>query len=144
MNKYLKIVFFGFLVWLIPFIASLFFYTSGGKLIIDIFLFKAIMLVVGSISGAVLLVYYFKKVHTDYFKEGIIVGLLWFVVNILLDLVILVPMSGMSIVDYFTRIGIGYFVIPVMCITVGTALANGSKEEVSNSPKFDAQQIKDL
>ena len=129
MNKYLKIAFFGFLVWLIPFLASLFFYTSGGKLIIDIFLFKAIMIVIGSISGAVLLIYYFKKVRTGHFKEGIIVGLLWFGINILLDLVILIPMSGMSVADYFTRIGIGYIVIPVMCITVGTALANGSKEE---------------
>ena len=131
MNKYLKIAFFGFLVWLIPFVASLFFYTSGGKLIIDIFLFKAIMIVIGSVSGAVLLVHYFKKVHAAYFKEGIIVGILWFGINILLDLVILVPMSGMPIWDYFTRIGISYIVIPVMCVTVGTALANRWHEETT-------------
>jgi len=129
MNKYLKIAFFGFLVWLIPFVASLFFYTSGGKLIIDIFLFKAIMIVVGSVSGAVLLVYYFKKVHMDYFKEGIILGVVWFGINILLDLMVLVSIFGMPIADYFTRIGIGYFVIPVMCITVGTALSNVGKED---------------
>lgn len=134
MNKYLKILIFGFLVWLIPFIASLFFYTSGGKLIIDVFLFKAIMIIVGSVSAAFLLVYYFKKIHTSYLKEGIIVGLLWFGINILLDLLILVPMSGMSIADYFTRIGLSYIVIPVMCITVGTALSNGSKEGTVKIP----------
>ncbi|HMK53729.1 MAG TPA: hypothetical protein VK444_03020 [Methanobacteriaceae archaeon] len=130
MNKYLKIVFFGFLVWLIPFVASLFFYTSGGKLIIDIFLFKAIMIVIGSISGAILLILYFKKIHTDYFKEGIILGVVWFSINILLDLLVLVSIFGMPIADYFTRIGVGYIVILVMCITVGTALANNCKEKL--------------
>jgi hypothetical protein len=129
MNKYLKIAFFGFLVWLIPFLASLFFYTTQGKLTIDIFLFKAIMIVVGSISGAVFLIYYFKKIHTNYFKEGIIVGVLWFGINIILDLLVLVSIFGMPILDYFTRIGVGYFVIPVMCITVGMALGNRSKDE---------------
>ncbi len=129
MNRYLKMALFGFLVWLIPFIASLFFYTADGKLIIDVFLFKSIMIVVGSISGAVLLIYYFKKVHTNYFKEGIIVGLLWFSINILLDLLVLVPMSGMSIADYFAQIGLRYIMIPVMCITVGTVLANGEVME---------------
>lgn len=124
MNKYLKIAFFGFLVWLIPFVASLLFYTAEGKIIIDIFLFKAIMIVIGSISGAVLLILYFKKIRTDYFKEGIIVGLLWFGINILLDLLVLVMIFRMPATDYFTRIGVGYIVIMVMCITVGTALSN--------------------
>lgn len=124
MNKYLKNVLYGFLAWLIPFLASFFFYTKEGELTIDVFLFKSIMIVVGSFSAAVLLVSYFKKINEAYFKEGIITGIIWFGINILLDLLILIPMSGMSIAEYFTRIGIGYLVIPVMCITVGTALKN--------------------
>jgi len=124
MNKYLKIILYGFIAWLIPFIVSFLFYTREGKLIIDVRFFKSIMVVVGSITAALLLIYYFKKINKDYFKEGIIVGLIWFIINIVLDLVVLIPMSKMSIPDYFTQIGLGYIVIPVMCIMVGAILAN--------------------
>lgn len=124
MNKYLKNILYGFLAWLIPFLASFFFYTKEGELTIDVFLFKSIMIVVGSISASILLVSYFKKINEAYLKEGIITGVIWFGLNILLDLLILIPMSGLSIADYFTQIGIRYIVIPAMSITVGTALKN--------------------
>ncbi len=123
-NKYLRSVLYGFLVWLIPFVASIFFYTREGGLTIDVFLFKTIMIVIGSISAAFLLVFYFKTINTGYFKEGISAGIIWFSVNILLDLVVLIPMSGMPVADYFTQIGLRYLAIPAMCIAVGTSLAN--------------------
>lgn len=124
MNKYLRNILYGFLAWLIPFVASIFFYTKDGKLTIDVFLFKSIMIFVGSICGSILLVSYFKKINDAYLKEGIIAGVIWFGMNILLDLLILVPMSRMSIANYFTQIGIRYLVIPAMSITVGTILTN--------------------
>jgi hypothetical protein len=124
MNKFVKNIFYGFLAWLIPFVASFFFYTSEGKLTVDLSFFKCIMIVVGSISAAALLISYFKKIDSGYMKEGIVVGVTWFSINILLDLLILVPMSGMTVADYFMKIGLGYIVIPAMSITVGTALEN--------------------
>lgn len=124
MKKYLKNLFYGFLAWLIPFAASFFFYTKEGNLTINIFLFKSIMIVVGFVSAAFLLVSYLRKVNDHYFKEGIIVGLIWFGVNILLDMLILIPESGMSILDYFAQIGLRYLVIPAMSAMIGAALAN--------------------
>jgi hypothetical protein len=124
MNKYLKNVLYGFLAWLIPFIAAFLFYTRDGKLTIDIFLFKSIMIVVGSTTAAFLLVSYFKKINAEYLKEGILVGVIWFAVNILLDVLVLIPMSGMSISNYFTQIGLKYLAIPAMSIAVGASLAN--------------------
>ncbi|NJD51451.1 MAG: hypothetical protein FIB07_01125 [Candidatus Methanoperedens sp.] len=124
MNKYVKNVLYGFLAWLIPFVASFFFYSREGKLTIDIFLFKSIMIIVGSFSAAILLISYFRNVNVDYLKEGIIVGVVWFGINIVLDLLILIPMSGMSITDYFMQIGLRYLAIPAMSIAVGTALEN--------------------
>lgn len=124
MNKYLKNIAYGFLSWLIPFVASLFFYTKEGVLTIDVFLFKSIMIVVGSITAGFLLVSYFKSINSEYYKEGIVVGFTWFAINILLDLLILVQISGMSITDYFSQIGLRYIVIPVMTITIGAALNN--------------------
>ena len=81
------------------------------------------MFAVGSVTAGLLLIYYFKNININYLKEGIILGLSWFAISILLDFLVLIPMSGMSIADYFTRIGLSYVVIPVMCITVGTALS---------------------
>jgi hypothetical protein len=124
MNKYVRNVLYGFLAWLIPFVASFFFYSREGKLTIDIFLFKSIMIVIGSFSAAILLISYFRNINVDYLKEGIIVGLMWFGISIVLDLLILIPMSGMSIMDYFMRIGLSYLAIPAMSIAVGTALEN--------------------
>jgi len=124
MNKHIRNILYGFLVWLIPFVASIFFYSKEGGLTIDVFLFKSIMIVIGSISAAFLLISYFKNININYIKEGIIVGIVWFAINILLDLLVLIPMSGMSVEDYFTQIGIRYLVLPVMSIMIGKALAN--------------------
>ena len=124
MKKYQRNILYGFLAWLIPFVASFFFYTREGELTIDIFFFKSIMIVVGTFSAAILLVSYFKNINADYLKEGVIIGLTWFAISILLDLLVLIPMSGMSIVDYFAQIGIRYLAIPAMCIAVGAALEN--------------------
>lgn len=123
-KKYLKNVAYGFLSWIVPFVASLFFYTSDGELAIDIFLFKSIMIVVGSITAAFLLISYFKGIGTDYLKEGVTLGLTWLFINLLLDMIVLVAMFGMPAGNYFTQIGLRYLVIPVMTITVGAALQN--------------------
>ena len=122
MNKNLRNICYGFLSWVIPFAIAFLFYTREGKLIIDVFLFKSIMIVVGSISAAILLIYYFKKLDKEYLKEGVIVGFSWLVINLLLDILVLIPMSGMNISDYFAQIGLRYIVIPVMCIMVGVLL----------------------
>ena len=124
MKKYQRNILYGFLAWLIPFVASFLFYTGEGELSIDIFLFKSIMIVVGTFSAAILLVSYFKNINADYLKEGVIIGLTWLAISILLDLLVLIPMSGMSIADYFAQIGIRYLAIPAMCIAVGAALEN--------------------
>ena len=124
MDKNIRKILYGFLAWLIPFVTAFFFYSKEGGLVIDLFLFKSIMIVVGAISGAFLLVSYFKRIHVNYLMEGIIVGLTWFVINILLDLLVLVPMSEMSYADYFAQIGLRYLIVPVMSIMVGAALAN--------------------
>lgn len=123
-KKCFKTVLYGFWAWLIPFVASFFFYTREGGLSIDIFLFKSIMIVVGTISAAFLLVSYFKKIESNFIQEGIVVGIVWLVMNLSLDLLVLIPLSGMSVSDYFIQIGLRYLAMPAMSIAVGTAIAN--------------------
>ncbi|MBN2511151.1 MAG: hypothetical protein JXB03_12805 [Spirochaetales bacterium] len=122
MKLYLKSTLLGFLAWLIPFVMSFPFYSKDG-LVIDVFLFKSIMIVIGAVSGAILLVLYFGSIKESFIKEGAIAGLVWFAINILLDIAVLLPMSGMGIGQYFAEIGLRYLVMPAMSISIGVSLA---------------------
>ena len=119
MKKLSRIGFLGFLTWLVPFVVSIFFFSREGQLLIDMFLFKTIMIVVGSVFGALMLIVYFKKVVRGYFREGVIVGLAWLAINWVLDFAVLLPMSGMSVGTYFIQIGLRYLVLPIMSISMG-------------------------
>jgi hypothetical protein len=120
MKKYLRAGVFGVLTWLIPFVVALFFYTREGQLTINETTFKTIMIVVGAVTGAFLLVLYFKKIEQNFLTAGIIIGILWFAINILLDLLVLVPMSKMPIGTYFLHIGLRYLNIPIMSTVMGS------------------------
>lgn len=122
MNSIVKAFLFGFLSWLIPFISSFPFYSKEAGLLIDVFLFKSIMIIVGAVTGAFLMVLYFKNVNKKYLKEGLLLGLIWFVLNIGLDMLVLVPMAKITISSYFMGIGIRYLVIPIFSITIGYLL----------------------
>ncbi|MBA2862869.1 hypothetical protein [Methanococcus maripaludis] len=120
--NYLKCGFFGLLTWLIPFVLSFLFYSESEGLLIDIFLFKSIMIVVSGLVGVSLLIIYFKDIHKDYLIEGIFVGVSWLVINLILDILILIPMSGMTFIDYFSQIGLRYLIIPTISIAMGFLL----------------------
>ena len=113
---------FGFLVWLIPFIIAITFYSRDGQPLIDIFLLKSIMIVAGSITGAIFLILYFKKVTKNYLREGLIVGLIWLAINWILDFIVLVPMAKMDIGTYFIQVGLRYLTIPIFSISIGFLL----------------------
>lgn len=119
MKKNIKLLLFGFLTWLIPFVISFLFYSRDGKLLIDFSIFKIVMFFSASITASILLIKYFKTIKKDFLKESIIVGVLWLIINLILDILILIPISKMSLNDYFTQIGIIYIIIPVMSITTG-------------------------
>ncbi|MBI3259932.1 MAG: hypothetical protein HYZ54_10725 [Ignavibacteriae bacterium] len=112
-------IFLGFLSWLIPFAVSFLFFKPGGELIVEYGTFKSIIMVVGVISGCYLLFRYFKMVDNDFIRNGVIVGLSWFVINIMLDVIILVPIMKTTFMNYFMTIGLSYISIPVISITIG-------------------------
>jgi hypothetical protein len=120
MKKLLKIVFLGFLVWLICFIIGFIVWPLHES---NFMLFKSIMIVSSTIVGILLLAFYFKKISANYIKEGIVVGITWFVVNIVLDLIVLVGILKSPLVEYLISPGIGYLNIPVMSIGIGYILS---------------------
>ena len=126
-------VVYGFLVWLIPFAVS---FMAFPLLAVDYsFPFNTLMIVVGGITGVALLVKYFRRVTQYHLSEGIAVGVTWFVINVALDLVVLIPATTalnqgqtlepwqvLTYANYFPRIGLRYLLIPITAIGFGFAL----------------------
>ena len=129
MNKklFFRNILFGFLSWLIPFAASFLFYKPGGELVVSYSTFKTVIMLVGVVTGCYLLFRYFKLVNENFIRYAAIAGFSWFAINIILDIVILVPIMKTTVADYFMSIGLSYFAIPVISITIGYLLDNKVK-----------------
>lgn len=122
MNKTVKLLLLGLLIWIVPFIAAFFFFDKTGQIAVDMYLFKTIMILIGGLTGAFAIVVYFKKVQSGFLNQGIIIGIIWFALNFILDILVLLPLSGMSFSDYVVQIGLRYLLIPIMSIMAGILL----------------------
>jgi len=78
------------------------------------------MPVVVAIATVVSTILYFKKVETNFLKEGILLGIVFFAVSIVIDLLMFSkgPMA-MPFLDYVKDIGFTYLLIPSITIGVG-------------------------
>lgn len=130
MKKYLKILVLGGLSWAVPFLVSVPLYSRGGQVVIDYNLFKSIMVVTGTLVGCILLAVYFKKQRAS-FGEGLRVGVIWYAVNVLLDLLILVPLSKLTVSAYFLQIGIRYLSIVIIGAFAGVI---GGRKTAADHP----------
>jgi len=123
MNKYAKITLFGLVIWLIPFLVGFLFVDQEGNFIISETFFKSIMIVIGSIVGVILAVKYFKGIKANFIKEGIILGIVWLIINWIIDLIMVsIGFFPMTIGKYFTDIGLRYLSMPIFTIGLGYAL----------------------
>ena len=122
MNKYVKLVGFGFLIWLIPFLVSFVIFPLRNT---NRPLFESIMPVVLVLTVMIISVLYFKKIEKESLKEGLIAGVLWFVLSLVIDLMLFLPASPMqmSFSDYMMDIGLTYLIILMIPIGIG-ALVN--------------------
>jgi uncharacterized membrane protein YpjA len=103
-------------------VASFFFFRPGGEMIVPYATFKGIITVVGVGSGCYLLYRYFLLVTDHFAKQGIVVGVMWMLINLVLDMIFLVPMAKLNVSEYLLTIGISYLSIPAIAITMGYLL----------------------
>lgn len=122
-----KIILFGFLTWLIPFAISFLFYTKTGDVIVISDFLKLLMIVIVSITSCYFLFNYFKFIENNFIKNGVIIGLSWFAINIMLDAITLMPMMSLDFENYIISIGLRYTIIPVISITISYLLHIKSK-----------------
>ena len=119
MKSYLKVFLYGLVVWAIPSIVAFIIFSIRET---ERPLFESIMPLVITLITVFMANIYFKHVEINFIKEGIYLGLAWFVLSIVIDQLLFSwgPMQ-MPVMEYIKDIGITYLIIPV--ITVGTGWA---------------------
>jgi hypothetical protein len=122
MDKYARVLFYGFLSWLVPLFASLLFFDQSGQRLVPEPFFKSIMVVCGVLVGTYLAIRYFRGVKENFISEGWVIGLIWLAMNIGLDLIVLVGLFKMDLGEYFMGIGLRYLSIPIITVGLGYAL----------------------
>jgi hypothetical protein len=113
-----KAILFGFLIWLAAFVVAFLIFPLRES---SRPLFESIMPVVVTSATAVFAVVYFRGVRKGFLKEGIALGCLWFAINVLIDLPLMLaggPMQ-MTLGEYIADIGLTYLVIPAVTIGIG-------------------------
>lgn len=119
--QYLRLIGFGLLTWLLPFLVSVPLYSPEGEPLYDIFLIKSVLLVFSAALGTLLILVYFRNVRARFVREGVLLGGVWLLINWALDAVILLPLSGMDAGTYMGEIGFRYLMIPIIALGIGCA-----------------------
>ncbi len=114
--KIARLLIFGVLVWMVPFVVAFPFYSATGELTMDVFLFKSIMILTLVTTTTVLSVVQLKKTKGTALSTSLVVGLTWLLIPLLLDFLILIPVAEMSTSDYIKQIGMRYMVVPMIVI----------------------------
>lgn len=120
------ILLYGFLIWLIPFMVSVLIFPIHDS---NRALFESIMPVTITIAVLFFSMLYFKKLEKDYLNEGIMMGIIWFVISIAIDLFMFLPESPMQMTfaEYMMDIGITYVIILVIPVSVGYMMEQKNK-----------------
>ncbi len=127
MNRYLKIGLLGFFVWLIPFVVSVLIFPLRAM---QRPLFESIMPVVIAIWTVFFAVIYLSGLKSGFQKEGILIGVAWFLMSIILDLLIFVdgPIK-MSLWDYALDVPVTYLMIPTITFGFGYLMEQYSSQQ---------------
>ena len=116
-----RAIFYGILIWVAVFIVAMavFSFRESNRP-----LFESIMPVAVTAATVFFAQLYFTRVEKDFLKEGVMLGLVWLAINLLIDLPMMFagPLE-MTLAEYFADIGLTYLIIPVITLSTGLASA---------------------
>ena len=120
-----RAVLFGFLIWLIAFAAAFILFairTTARPL------FESIMPVVLAVATVFFAERYFRRVTDRFVQEGFLLGVVWSVLNVLIDLPLMLSPSPMQMTlpEYIGDIGVTYLLIPVITTGIGLVRSQAS------------------
>ncbi|MFH1031195.1 MAG: hypothetical protein V1767_01290 [Chloroflexota bacterium] len=113
-------VIYGLIVWAIPFVVAILIFPLRTS---DRPFFESIMPVAVVAATVLCGALYFKKVESAFLKEGVLLGLVFLVISLVIDLLMFSrgPMA-MPLADYVTDIGFTYLLIPMITFGMGYIL----------------------
>lgn len=125
LNKILKIIIFGFVVWIIPTIA-----TFLVSYLNELYIFDIVAAVTIAAPVIVFTYLYFVEINTHFLIEGVTIAVVWLAISIVLDiLLIFIGISQTNLVEYAITVVPLYIIIPA--ITIGFGLYNDQMAETS-------------
>lgn len=116
-----RVVLYGFLIWLIPFVVSVLIFPIHET---NRPFFESIMPVVGTLCTVGFLILYFSRLNARFLRAGVIVGLIWLAISLVIDSFLFLwggPMQ-MTLAEYMMDIGLTYLAIPIITIGAGYML----------------------
>ncbi len=122
LNQIIRTILFGFLIWFIPaLVATLLWDVTKNEPIIDILWFNAVLGAVWSLNFALFAFLYFKGLRDDYSKYGLIAGVNWYIMNFLLDFLVVVLILKLGISAFLPGILV-YINNLVLAVMIGYLL----------------------
>jgi len=117
MKSFTKALLYGLAVWAIPFVIAIFIFPLREN---ERPLFESIMPVAVALGVVIFCCMYMANLELNFLKEGVWLGVLWLIINIVIDLLLFSwgPMK-MTFIDYMKDIGITYLMIPVITVGMG-------------------------
>jgi len=118
--NWMRAVGYGLALWAIPFALS---FVLFGIHESNRALFESLITVVGVTSAVLAALYYFRDARGVNLSQGLLLGLVWAVISILIDLPIFLAVFHMPLADYAADIALTYLAFPA--ISAGIAVAQG-------------------
>lgn len=116
-----RAVLFGVLVWLFPFVVSILAFPLRSSWRA---LFESVMALSVCAVVVLLALRYFRGVERGYVREGLLLGLLWLAICVLIDLpLMLTEPIGMTVWEYAADVGLTYVMVPVITVGLGVAVS---------------------
>ncbi len=122
MTSLRKALLFGLIAWLLPFLVAFVIFPLRQSARPP---FESIMPVALALTVVALALLYFEGVSQRFVREGVLLGLLWLAVSVLIDLPLFLfggPMQ-MTFGAYVADVGATYVMMPVIAGGIGVALA---------------------
>ena len=121
-------VLYGFLIWLIPFVTSIFIFGLKDQYPL---LFSKILTVVLALTTAFFAYRVYSQKHSNFIFNSIILGFFWGFLSIFCDLFAFLGAFGYSLEKYFLEIPLIYLIIPIITILAELLKLSKNKKEPS-------------
>ncbi|MBS3116692.1 hypothetical protein J4421_03795 [Candidatus Woesearchaeota archaeon] len=119
MNKFLKRLSLGLIIWAIPLVTSFFVWdVKANAPAVSVAWFNALMSFTWAIGFVIAAFFWFKNIEQDAVKEGLTTGITWYLEAVILDLIVLVGAFGMTITDFYPLL-LTYLGTVVMSVGIG-------------------------